>query len=71
MDDEAPMFCKVNGAYCVRAFCEDYGCADEVGVPIDANDIAAGSTDPREAVIPLPNSKRKPRRKSKRQMQLI
>ncbi len=54
MDDAAPLFCERNGAYCVRAFCEDYGCADAAGVPVDANDIAAGTVDPDEMILPLP-----------------
>ena len=44
-DDDPPMICPVTGSYCVRAFCDDYGCANQAGVPVDENDIAAGSED--------------------------
>lgn len=47
MDDEdAPMICKMTGSYCVRAFCEDYGCANELEVPVDEYDVACGSDEP-------------------------
>lgn len=62
-DDESAMICPRTGTYCVRAFCEDYGCANEAGVPIDANDIAAGSEDINETIPRIPKPKRRRRRK--------
>lgn len=60
-DEHAPFICPRSREVCVRAFCEDYGCADNAGVRIDANDIAAGSIDPDELIIPLPASVRRRR----------
>lgn len=56
MDDEIdfPMICPRTKELCVRAFCDDYGCADLAGVPLDENDFAAGTLNPDELVIPLP-----------------
>lgn len=70
-DDDPPMICPVTGTYCVRAFCDDYGCANQAGVPIDDNDIAAGSEDLDETVPKLPPLKRKKRRKSRNQPTLL
>lgn len=53
-DDFEPMICPLTKEPCVRAFCDDYGCADQAGVPLDENDFAAGTVDPDELVIPLP-----------------
>lgn len=62
-DHAEPTFiCPRSNEPCVRAFCEDYGCADKAGVAIDANDIAAGSSDPDELILPLPNIGRRRRR---------
>jgi hypothetical protein len=58
-DEHAPMICPRSKEACVRAFCEDYGCADNAGVPIDANDMAAGSIHPDELIQPLPRSVRR------------
>lgn len=52
--DDAPFICPRTRQACVRAFCEDYGCADQAGVPLDANDLAAGSIHPDELITPLP-----------------
>lgn len=51
---EPPFICPLSGVTCVRAFCEDYGCADKAGVRIDANDVAAGSIHPDELIPRLP-----------------
>lgn len=53
-DADPTPICPVTGSYCVRAFCDDYGCANMAGVPIDANDIAAGSIDDDELAPRLP-----------------
>lgn len=53
-DDDETFMCPLSTAPCIRAFCEDYGCADQLMVPLDENDFAAGSVDPDELVIPLP-----------------
>ncbi len=63
IDDHAPTICPVTGAYCVRAFCEDYGCANQADVPIDANDIACGSEDIDETAPRLPGSSIRPRKR--------
>ena len=52
--DEPPFICPLSGVPCIRAFCEDYGCADQAGVPLDENDFAAGSIDPDELMPRLP-----------------
>ena len=65
MDDdhsEPPFICPLRGEPCVRAFCEDYGCADKARVPLDQNDFAAGSIDPGELILPLPRVPPKRRR---------
>lgn len=66
-DDDPPIICPVTGTYCVRAFCDDYGCANEAGVRVDANDIAAGSEDIDETAPMLPPIKRKKRKADRRQ----
>lgn len=60
MDDDyldPPFICPVSGVECIRAFCEDYGCADKAGVPLDANDYAAGSLNYDELMPRLPKLK--------------
>ena len=47
--DEPPIICPTTGTYCARAFCDDYGCANLAAVPVDSNDVAAGS-DPDDIV---------------------
>lgn len=58
MDDDDVFICPLTKEACIRAFCEDYGCADEAGVPLDANDFAAGSLDPDEIAPRLPRPSR-------------
>ncbi|AVO36610.1 hypothetical protein [Pukyongiella litopenaei] len=72
MDDyeDRPTICLVTGTYCVRAFCDDYGCANQAGVPVDENDIACGSEDIDETMPMLPPIKRKRRGTKGRQMSL-
>lgn len=53
---EPAFICPKSGVACVRAFCEDYGCADKAGVRIDANDVAAGSIHPDELIPRLPRT---------------
>lgn len=53
-DDFDPFICPLSGVPCIRAFCEDYGCADKAGVPLDENDFAAGSLDPDELMPRIP-----------------
>lgn len=60
-DDDPPMMCPVSKQQCVRAFCDDYGCATEANVPLDEYDFASGSINPDEQVIPLPRTVRKRR----------
>lgn len=62
-DHDPPRLCFYNGSYCDRAFCDDYGCADEAGVPFDEYDVAAGSIHPDELILPLPKLKRQRGRK--------
>lgn len=56
---DPPMICPRSKEPCVRAFCEDYGCADEAGVPIDEYDVECGSIDPDELIMPPPRVRRK------------
>ena len=72
MDDyeDQPIICPTTGTYCVRAFCDDYGCANLAGVPIDSNDIACGSEDIDETMPKLPPIKRKRRDDTKGQKRL-
>lgn len=55
--DEPPFICPRTKEPCIRAFCEDYGCADQARVPLDENDFAAGSLDPNELIMPLPKGR--------------
>ncbi|MDJ0631067.1 MAG: hypothetical protein QNJ44_22610 [Rhodobacter sp.] len=66
-DDHTPMFCEVNGTYCVRAFCEDYGCADALGVPVTQHDRDAGCNRDAPAVL----GQRQRRRKTATQPKLL
>jgi hypothetical protein len=58
MDDddycEPPFICPLSKQPCIRAFCEDYGCADQACVPLDENDFACGSIDDNELMPKLP-----------------
>lgn len=54
VDDDPPMICPATGEPCVRAFCDDYGCANNAGVPVDEYDVACGSLDPDELIPPIP-----------------
>lgn len=58
MDDE-PFICPLSHVACVRAFCEDYGCADKLRVPADEYDVEAGSIHPDELVHRIPRARRK------------
>lgn len=53
-DDDPPMICPTTGSYCVRAFCDDYACANKLNVPLDEYDFEQGSIDPDELCPPLP-----------------
>lgn len=66
-DDDQPMICKVTGSYCIRAFCDDYGCANELAVPVDEYDIACGSDEP----IPTLSVKRVKRKNRHGQKELF
>lgn len=68
-EDDDQIICPATGAYCVRAFCDDYGCANQARVPVDAYDIACGSEDLDETVPRLPGRRRKKKRE-RRQAEL-
>jgi hypothetical protein len=60
-ESDPPLICPMTGAYCVRAFCDDYGCANKLRVPIDEYDVECGSIHDDELILPLPKAKRKRR----------
>ena len=58
IDDDDQIICPVTGTYCVRAFCEDYGCANQAGIPVDEHDHAAG-TIPLDEIAPCIGPRRR------------
>jgi len=63
-DDDPPFICPLTQEPCVRAFCEDYGCATKANVPLDDYDYAQGSTNWDDLMprIPVVRKKRKVRK---------
>lgn len=55
---EPPFICPRTKEPCARAFCEDYGCADQARVPIDEYDVEAGSIHPDEMAPRIPRKRR-------------
>lgn len=53
-DDDPPMICPATRESCIRAFCDDYGCANKARIPIDEYDMAQGSIHPDELLLPMP-----------------
>lgn len=62
IDEDGTIICPTTGTYCVRAFCEDYGCANSLGVPEDVHDHACG-TIPLDEIAPLIGPLKRPRSK--------
>lgn len=58
-EDDAPMICPMTQKPCIRAFCDEYGCADKARVPITEDDIACGSIYPEKPVPRIPRARRK------------
>lgn len=59
---EPPFICPKSKEPCIRAFCEDYGCADKARVPVDTYDVARGSTHIDDLIPRIPRFKRKAKR---------
>lgn len=58
-DDDETLICPRSKEPCVRAFCDDYGCADKLDVSLDEYDYAQGSTNFDELIPRLPAVGRK------------
>ena len=66
-EEPPPIVCPTTGGYCVRAFCEDYGCANEAGASVTQHDVDCGS-DPDD----MPSlSRRRNRKTDQRQATLL